>query len=62
MVVEKGRTFALAFGKRHDDRGSFGPAGVFFCPVGASSLTDWNKVSKTDKAARRQVRLGYIQT
>ena len=24
-------------------------------------MTDWNKVSKTDKAARRRVRLGYTQ-
>ena len=31
--------------KRHDDRGAFGTAGVFFCPVSrSSSLTDWNKV------------------
>ena len=58
-VNEKGRTFALAFGKRNDDRGSLGPAGVFFCPVGDRSLTDWNKVSKTDKAARQDDCLGY---
>ena len=31
--------------KGHDDRGAFGTAGVFFCPVSrSSSLTDWNKV------------------
>ena len=58
-VNEKGRTFALAFGKRNDDRGSLGPAGVFFCPVGDRSLTDWNKVSKADKAARQDDCLGY---
>ncbi len=58
-VNEKGRTFALAFGKRNDDRGSLGPAGVFFCPVCDRSLTDWNKVSKTDKAARQDDCLGY---
>ena len=50
MVVGKGRTFALAFGKRTGDRGS-DDLRVFFSAPRVSSLTDWNKVSQIDRGS-----------